>query len=248
MDLVVLVVAVLATATLAGATAAVAGFGIGSLLTPLLTVYLGAAGAIAAVSVPHAIATGFRTWRLRHSIDFSVLRRFGIISAAGGLAGGLLHARLANNILTGALGALLIGTGVMGFLGIPERWRPRGIAVSALGLLSGFFGGIAGNQGGLRASALSAFRLEPRVFVATSTATGLLVDAARTPVYVWSAGSELYRAWLLIAVATVGVLLGTLLGERVLMGMAPVRFRRIVSVLIGALGVWLAATSFRSSP
>lgn len=247
MDPVILTVAVLATATVAGATAALAGFGIGSLLTPLLTMHLGAASAIAAVSIPHAIATAFRAWRLRDAIDFSVLRRFGIISAAGGLAGSLLHARLANDVLTAVLGALLVATGIMGFLGIPERWRPRGSGVGALGLLSGFFGGIAGNQGGLRASALSAFRLEPRAFVATSTATGLLVDAARTPVYVWSAGPELYRAGLLIAVATVGVVLGTLLGERLLMGMAPVKFRRIVSVLIGALGVWLLASSFRST-
>jgi len=234
---------VLLTGTLAGATAALSGFGIGSLLTPLLTVPLGASGAIAAVSIPHAIATAFRAWRLRRSIDMRVLRRFGIVSAAGGIAGGLLHARLGNNALVAVLGVLLIATSVVGFVGMAERWRPEGSTVSVLGLLSGFFGGLAGNQGGLRASALTAFRLDPRAFVATSTATGLLVDAARTPIYIWSAGSVLLDAALLIAIATVGVLIGTLLGERILMGMPPVRFRRIVSVLIGILGVWLVATS-----
>ena len=233
----------LLTGTLAGATAALSGFGIGSLLTPLLTVPLGASGAIAAVSIPHAIATAFRAWRLRRSIDMRVLRRFGIVSAAGGIAGGLLHARLGNNALVAVLGVLLIATSVVGFVGMAERWRPEGSTVSVLGLLSGFFGGLAGNQGGLRASALTAFRLDPRAFVATSTATGLLVDAARTPIYIWSAGSVLLDAALLIAIATVGVLIGTLLGERILMGMPPVRFRRIVSVLIGILGVWLVATS-----
>jgi len=246
-DPVILAVAVFAMGTLAGATAALAGFGIGSLLTPLLAVQFGAAGAIAAVSIPHAIATAFRTWRLRRSIDIGVLKRFGLISAAGGLAGGLMHARIANDILTAVLGALLIATGVIGFAGIPEQWRPRGPAVGALGLCSGFFGGIAGNQGGLRASALSAFRLEPRAFVATSTATALLVDAARTPIYLWSAGREVLGAAPIIAVATGGVLLGTLLGERLLMGVAPERFRRIVSLLIGVLGVWLLASSLRSS-
>jgi uncharacterized membrane protein YfcA len=243
---VILGVAVLLVGTLAGATAAIAGFGIGSLLTPLLAAPLGTAAAIAAVSIPHAIATALRTWRLRTAIDLSVLRRFGLVSAAGGFAGGLLHTELGTRALTLVLGALLIATALIGLRGLPEGWTPRGGAVTGMGLLSGFFGGIAGNQGGLRASALMAFRLEPRVFVATSTATGLLVDAARTPIYVWKAGSILAGAAPLIAIATVGVVAGTLIGERILLGMRPVTFRRIVSGLIGLLGIWLLASALLS--
>ena len=42
-----------------------------------------------------------------------------------------------------------------------------------------------------------------------------------------------------IAVATVGVLIGTLFGERLLFGLSPERFRRLVGILIGLLGLWL---------
>ena len=73
-------------------------------------------------------------------------------------------------------------------------WHPRGPIVAFLGLVSGFFGGVAGNQGGLRAAALSAFRLSPGAFVATATATGLLVDAARAPVYLWKGVQPLLPA------------------------------------------------------
>ena len=44
----------------AGALASIAGFGVGSLLTPLLAPAFGAKLAVAVVSVPHAIATLLR--------------------------------------------------------------------------------------------------------------------------------------------------------------------------------------------
>ena len=37
----------------------------------------------------------------------------------------------------------------------------------------------------------------------------------------------------------IGVLLGTLLGERMLLGLSPRRFGQIVGAAIGLLGIWL---------
>jgi uncharacterized membrane protein YfcA len=235
--------AIFVVAVVSGATAAVAGFGIGSLLTPLLATQLGAASAIAAVAIPHAAATALRFWRLRRAVDWSVVRSFGLLSAGGGLAGALLYARLSSRILTIVLGVLLVATAVAGLTSWAMRWRATGTRAAVLGLLSGFFGGIAGNQGGLRAAALLGFGLGPAAYVATSTAVGLLVDAARTPIYVWRAGPTLLDLASPIAVATLGVLVGTLLGERLLLGLPVDRFRRIVSALIGLLGLWLLASS-----
>jgi uncharacterized membrane protein YfcA len=107
-----------------------------------------------------------------------------------------------------------------------------------LGLISGFFGGVAGNQGGLRAAALSSFRLSPTAFVATATATAVLVDLGRTPIYLWRTGSALIPLWKLIALASAGVLLGTVIGERLLRALPPETFRWIVHVTIGVLGIW----------
>jgi len=226
-------------AVLAGATASVVGFGIGSLLTPLLALEVGANVAIAAVTLPHACATAWRCWRLRAHIDRRVLRTFGLVSAAGALAGAAAYAALGSHALTRILGVLLLLTAIAQLTGWTKRWEPRGPLVVAFGLLSGFFGGIAGNQGGLRSAAMTAFRLEPRAFVATATATGLLVDAARTPVYLLLARREWQLPWPLIGSALVGVLIGTAIGERVLMGLSPRTFGQTVGVAVGVLGVWL---------
>ena len=108
-----------------------------------------------------------------------------------------------------------------------------------LGGLSGLFGGLAGNQGGLRAAALTTYHLTPAQFVATSTAVGLMVDAARLPVYIARGSDRLLELGLPIAIATAGVLIGTIAGERILMRLSKEQFTRIVSILITGLGLWL---------
>jgi uncharacterized membrane protein YfcA len=231
--------ALFAIAILSGATASVVGFGIGSLLTPLLASRLGTSVAVAAVMLPHALATALRCFRLRKDIDRDVLVRFGLLSALGGLLGALAYSQLGTSALTRILGGLLLLTAAAQLAGLSKRWKPKGALVSLLGLGSGFFGGVAGNQGGLRAAALTAFGLSPKAFVATSTAIGLLVDLARAPVYLWLAGTQLMDLWWPIGLAATGVLIGTLLGERVLLGLSPERFARAVAIAIGMLGVWL---------
>lgn len=230
--------AVLAVGVAAGATAAVVGFGIGSLLTPLLAARFGADAAIAAVALPHLAGGALRGWRLRREVDWRVLLRFGTLSAAFGLAGALLFAELAPRVLTRVLGALLLLTASAGLSGWSSRWKPGGPLVWVLGALSGFFGGMVGNQGGLRAAALSTFGLAPAAFVATSTVIGILVDLARTPIYLSGGAMRTPGFWPLVAVAAAGVLAGTLAGERLLLGLSPERFRVLVSGAIGILGLW----------
>ena len=230
--------AVFAVAFFSGATASVVGFGIGSLLTPLFAAKFGTPVAVAIVALPHAFASIVRMIRLRASIDWSVIRTFGIVSAVGGLIGALVYSGLGGQALTFALGVLLLLTASAGLTGWSSRWHPRGPLVWLLGLLSGFFGGVAGNQGGIRAAAMSSFRLSPTAFVATATATAVLVDLGRTPIYIWRAGAALEPLWQLIGIASAGVLLGTVIGERALRALSPATFRWIIHVTIGALGIW----------
>jgi len=225
---------------LGGITASLSGFGIGSLMTPALATRYSVADAILAVSIPHAIATAVRCWRLRRSIDWTVLRGFGIASAVGGIVGALLFLRSEAELET-ILGVLLIATGLGGVTGWNRRIHPGRLGSAMLGGASGFFGGMAGNQGGLRAAALTIWHLSPAAFVATSTAVGLMVDAARLPIYLAGAGTDLGSLAFPIAIGTAGVLIGTLAGERILMRLSAERFRQIVSALIIVLGVWLLA-------
>jgi uncharacterized membrane protein YfcA len=240
-DLLLFLPAVFVIGILSGGTAAVIGFGIGSLLTPLLTLRLGASLAVVAVAIPHLLATAVRFTRHASAVDWPTFRRFGIWSAVGGLAGALWQARLTGPILLAALGVLLVATGLTNVTSGFGDWRPSPRLAPALGLASGLFGGLVGNQGGLRATGLLAFELAPRAFLATSTAVALIVDLVRTPVYLVRGGSMLTGIAVPITVASVGCLIGTVLGERVLLGLPPALYRRLVGAGVGLIGIWLLA-------
>jgi uncharacterized protein len=231
---------------LAGAIAAVSGFGIGSLLTPLLMLWMPTADAVAVLAIPHASATAIRWVRLRADVDLRTFKQFGIASAIGGLAGAALQARLASRALTVVLASLLILAGSTELarrrVPIPPTrfWRLLG------GILSGLFGGLVGNQGGIRAAALLGFQLRPRQLVATATASALLVDAARVPIYFFSAGpviADNARIWL---TATAGVTIGTFLGVPILSGIPESTYRRLVGGLLLLLGLSLVVAAARA--
>jgi uncharacterized membrane protein YfcA len=221
----------------AGAIATVAGFGIGSILTPVIALHADTKAAVAAVSIPHLLGTGLRFWRLRRYVDRKVFLNFGVASAAGGLIGAVLHAYAGSPALTALFGGLLVFAGVAGLTGFSSRMRFGRVAAYIAGAASGAFGGLVGNQGGIRSAAMLGFPIPKESFVATATAIALIVDAVRMPVYFFTEGHQILALWPAISVAAAGVIAGTLSGERILRRVPEVLFRRLVSILILALGL-----------
>jgi uncharacterized membrane protein YfcA len=232
-------IAVAVAAVAAGTVASVAGFGIGSLLTPVLALRADAKLAVAAVSIPHVVGTAVRFWLLRGHVDRRIFLWFGVTSAAGGLTGALLHAYASSRVLAAVFGCLLVFVAVSEMTGLMGRVRLGRRAAWMAGALSGVFGGLVGNQGGIRSASLLAFDSDKQTFVATATAVGLIVDGARMPVYLATEWDGLVRLGPLLAIATAGVVAGTLAGARLLRRVPDPVFRRTVSVLLLSLGAWM---------
>ncbi len=221
----------------AGAVAAIAGFGIGSLLTPLLALEAGTKLAVAAVSIPHLVATTLRFFMARAQVDWRVVKSFGLFSAGGGLLGALLHVYASSRGLAIVFGALLLFAGALELSGLSRRMRFGGRAAWVAGAVSGALGGLVGNQGGIRSAALLGFDVRKESFVATATAIGLIVDVARVPVYLFTEGAGILGLWWLVAAGTVGAVAGTLVGWYALRHVPERHFRRVVALLLIALGV-----------
>jgi len=226
-------------AIIAGAIASLAGFGIGSILTPLLAWAYGTKLAVAVVSVPHLIGTALRFSFIYKHVKRRVLLSFGIASAAGGLTGALLHVWLSSVWLGYILGVLLVFAGIMGLTGWAQRMRFGGAVAWIAGILSGGFGGLVGNQGGIRSAALFGFDLDKQSFVATATAIALMVDFFRMPVYAVTQWREVAGVRPALVIAIIGIVIGTLAGQPVLRRIPDTTFRKTVAGIILLLGIWM---------
>ncbi len=230
--------------TIAAGVASLSGFGIGSILTPLLATRIDTGLAVAAISIPHVVATSLRCWMLRKHINKEVLIGFGSLSAIGGLAGALFHSMASNPALTILFALLLIYVGASGYTGwtksltISKKWS------SIAGLSSGLLGGLVGNQGGIRSAALLGLNMKKNELVGTATAIGVIVDLARMPVYIYTEGNELLKLWLWIALATAGCIIGTFAGKAALSRLPEELYRKMLFIIIAALGVYMVFRVF----
>ena len=115
------------------------------------------------------------------------------------------------------------------------------------GVLSGFFGGLSGHQGALRAAFLAKAGLDTRGFVGTSAVIGLMVDLTRIVAYFGMLAAlgnrlELGRELApLVAVGCVAAFVGVLVGKRFLDKVTIEAIQTLTGVLLFAIGLGLAS-------
>jgi uncharacterized membrane protein YfcA len=175
------------------------GFGLGTLLTPVFALFFPLPLAIAGTAVVHLANNVFKLGLLVKHANWRVVWRFGLPAMAAAVLGALLLAWIGEmpTWLTWSLGErrfeitplkALIGLLICSFaalemssrfarVALPPRWLPVG------GVLSGFFGGLSGNQGALRSAFLIKLGLPKRAFVATGGVIAVIIDASRIGVY-----------------------------------------------------------------
>jgi uncharacterized protein len=112
------------------------------------------------------------------------------------------------------------------------------------GALSGFFGGLSGNQGALRSAFLIKAGLSKDAFVATGVVSAVIVDATRLLVYGASfMASHLAQSREVVAPVVVAVLCafaGAVLGKRLLQKVTLRAVQRVVAGMMLLIGAGLA--------
>ena len=105
-------------------------------------------------------------------------------------------------------------------------------------MTSGFVAGLIGTGGAIRSACLLAFHLPNEVYIGTSAAIALVVDATRLPVYL--AKQFIPRSMALLVAALVPcAFAGSWTGQRLVRRISPAAFRRFVLLMLGLMGVKL---------
>ncbi len=101
------------------------------------------------------------------------------------------------------------------------------------GCISGFFGGMSGNQGAFRSMFLLKAGLDKEQFIATGVVLAVMVDLSRILIYGFDAvASQKNVDWLLVSMATFFAFIGAFVGSRLIRKITIRSIRIIVSVLL----------------
>ena len=114
----------------------------------------------------------------------------------------------------------------------------KSISLTLGGLISGFFGGLSGHQGALRAAFLSGKVDKKEVFIATAIAVSLLVDVTRISIY----SEGLMRNDLPLTLVFGGVLaafMGSFIWKRLFKKTSYAAVKNIVAIGLILMGVSL---------
>jgi len=237
------------------------GFGLGTVLIPVFALFFPVPLAIAATAVVHFANNIFKFGLMAKQADWRVVLQFSVTAAIAAMAGaGLLNLFdkmpvVASYTLGGSTFEItmikaVIGTLITMFallelwprfqaLAFPPRWLPLG------GVLSGFFGGLSGNQGALRSAFLLKIGLTKEAFVATGVVSAVIVDAARLVIYgTGFMGGHLAQSQQLLAsvvVGTVCAFIGSFVGTRVLQKITSRTVQIVVAVAMFLIDAGLVA-------
>jgi uncharacterized membrane protein YfcA len=236
-------------AAAASAATLISGFGLSTALVPVFALYFPLPLAISAVAVVHLFNSLFKVGIMHRDIDWPVALRFGLPATVAALLGATLLGALgeAESIARYSIGTtsyqitplkVVVGGVILALvaLELSPRATTLSISPSALpvgGLLSGFFGGLTGNQGVLRSAFLLQLHLSPARFAATGAAGAAFVDLARLAVYGTGASAAVLESdgplRDALLVATLAAFAGALGGRQLVRVISGALLRRIVA-------------------
>lgn len=224
---------------LASIIGTLAGFGISTIMVPILLTVLPLPQTLLLVGIIHWFNDIWKMLLFRKGIKWRLLFAFGLPGIFTSFIGSSLSLRISQEILSRALGIFLIAYVLFIIFNRTFKLSQRlSVAISG-GALTGFFAGIFGIGGEINAVALSAFNLEKVVYIATAGAISFLIDSTRIATYIKGGiglESHILSGFLIFIPAS---LVGAMIGKRGVEKIPQEKFRNFVAIFIFLFGLKL---------
>lgn len=229
------------------------GFGLGTVLMPVFAIFFPLPIAIASVAIVHLANNIFKSILVGRYAKTSVVIKFGIPAALTAALGAYLLSFFSNwpplfsyHIYGSEFKASIIGIIVGGMIMFSSIFElvPRFSRLSFNedyiflgGAISGFFGGVSGNQGILRSAFLIKSGLSKEEFIGTGVLCSIIVDVTRILVYGWAVYTHKFADAFsqntigIVAAASITAFLGSYIGSKMT---HKITFR-MLQIIVGSM-------------
>jgi uncharacterized protein len=209
------------------------GFGLATILTPVMVLLFPVEIAIALTGIVHLLNNFFKLGLTGRNIDWKTGLRFGLPAIAGAFAGAALLLQFSDSpaLYTYTIGSkefrimpvkiiiaiLMIGFALFELIPALKKIKFKENKIYIGGLVSGFFGGLSGHQGALRSAFLLRSGLSKMAFIATGILIACMVDLTRLSVYFSRMSAiNITENITILVVAVLSAFIGAFVGNRLL--------------------------------
>lgn len=248
------------TALLASLMTFFSGFGLGTILTPVFVLFFPVDVAIALTGIVHLLNNIFKISLVGKQINWPIGLRFGLTSIIGAFIGAWfllivadsspLHTYSINNKLFFItpvkliVAVLMIAFSLVEIIPFFAKIQVDKNKLYIGGVISGFFGGLSGNQGALRSMFLIRAGLSKEAFIATGILIACFVDVTRLTLYFNRMSGIDVRSNLTVLITAVlsafaGAFIGSKLLKKVTLSFVQITVTVMIVVLAIALGTGL---------
>ena len=232
------------------------GFGLGTLLMPVMAVFFPVDIAIALTGVVHFSNNLFKIFLVGKKADKNVLIRFGIPAIVAAFLGAWLLIRLSELpplyqysagsrlfLITPVKAVIAVILIIFAMLEIIPAFRKLEFNSNKLpwgGLLSGFFGGLSGMQGAIRSAFLVRTGLSKEAYIGTAVILSCFIDITRLSVYATRfSNANLLDNLPLVISATVAAIAGAFIGNKLLKKITLGFIQKLVAIMLVILSLAL---------
>jgi len=221
----------------AGMVGTISGFGISTIMIPVMSLYYPLPGVLLFVAIIHFFGDIWKIIFFKKGADWKLIAAFGIPGILMSYAGASITLAVSPMLLKRLLGTFLVLYVITLF--VKHNWKvPRTNGTAAAGgAMSGFFSGVFGIGGAVRSAFLSAYDLPKEMFIFTGGVIAFFIDIARITRYI-SGGmtlqNELIRVLLILIPAS---LAGAYTARKTVDFIPQNLFRLIIAVFLGLAGI-----------
>ena len=225
------------------------GFGLGTILTPIMMIYFPVEIAVAFTGIVHFSNNIFKLFIVGNKANKEVLVKFGLPAIFAAFIGSyflfnmnteyiiysynLLGQIKSISLVKFIVSLLLIVFASFDLIPFFKKLEFGKKSLPIGGFLSGFFGGLSGNQGALRSSFLIKLGLDKETFIATTVFISTMVDFTRLGVYSSNILQINLEDYLTLGVSSIlAAILGAFIGNKLLKKITLNYIRILVATLV----------------
>lgn len=225
------------------------GFGLGTILTPVFMFFFPVELSIALTGVVHFFNNIFKIILVGRNANREVLIKFGVPAVIAAFIGSAILINIADAppLFSYTMQGSLIEVSMVKFIisllliifasmDLIPYFRDLTFDKNKLpigGIMSGFFGGLSGNQGALRSAFLIKAGLSKEAFIGTAVVVSTFVDFTRLSVYATRfSQAGLIDNLSLVICATMAGIAGSFIGNKLLKKVTLMRLQSFVAVML----------------